>query len=198
MSKNKGTDYFYFKPFRSGSVSFPRPNEAIYVIDVLSRDDIVYFDDFGYLISERALEVLKKHNLTGVKVDNATVKFSAKHNIRYKNQTLPKFYRLIPTEIVDNELREMFLDENYNLIINKRIKDIITNKDLMRLQRSYFEEIELEDVLDDYEDEAETPVYKNENKSSLKQIIIFTVVMALVAYLFFKWILKPLWSGLFL
>ena len=56
----------------------------------------------------------------------------------------------------------------------------------MRLQRSYFEEIELEDVLDDYEDEAETPVYKNENKSSLKQIIIFTVVMALVAYLFFK------------
>ena len=46
MSKNKGTDYFYFKPFRSGSVSFPRPNEAIYVIDVLSRDDIVYFDDF--------------------------------------------------------------------------------------------------------------------------------------------------------
>ena len=141
---------------------------------------------FGYLISERALEVLKKHNLTGVKVDNATVKFSAKHNIRYKNQTLPKFYRLIPTEIVDNELREMFLDENYNLIINKRIKDIITNKDLMRLQRSYFEEIELEDVLDDYEDEAETPVYKNENKSSLKQIIIFTVVMALVAYLFFK------------
>ncbi|EFS8618517.1 hypothetical protein HWS29_004445 [Salmonella enterica] len=186
MSKNKGTDYFYFKPFRSGSVSFPRQNEAIYVIDVLSRDDIVYFDDFGYLISERALEVLKKHNLTGVKVDNATVKFSAKHNIRYKNQTLPKFYRLIPTEIVDNELREMFLDENYNLIINKRIKDIITNKDLMRLQRSYFEEIELEDVLDDYEDEAETPVYKNENKSSLKQIIIFTVVMALVAYLFFK------------
>ena len=179
MSKNKGTDYFYFKPFRSGSVSFPRPNEAIYVIDVLSRDDIVYFDDFGYLISERALEVLKKHNLTGVKVDNATVKFSAKHNIRFKNQTLPKFYRLIPTEIVDNELREMFL-------INKRIKDIITNKDLMRLQRSYFEEIELEDVLDDYEDEAETPVYKNENKSSLKQIIIFTVVMALVAYLFFK------------
>lgn len=111
---------------------------------------------------------------------------AAKHNIRYKNQTLPKFYRLIPTEIVDNELREMFLDENYNLIINKRIKDIITNKDLMRLQRSYFEEIELEDVLDDYEDEAETPVYKNENKSSLKQIIIFTVVMALVAYLFFK------------
>lgn len=78
MSKNKGTDYFYFKPFRSGSVSFPRANEAIYVIDVLSRDDIVYFDDFGYLISERALEVLKKHNLTGVKVDNATVKFSSK------------------------------------------------------------------------------------------------------------------------
>ena len=133
MSKNKGTDYFYFKPFRSGSVSFPRPNEAIYVIDVLSRDDIVYFDDFGYLISERALEVLKKHNLTGVKVDNATVKFSAKHNIRYKNQTLPKFYRLIPTEIVDNELREMFLDENYNLekilvLVSYMTYSIVTRK----------------------------------------------------------------------
>ena len=138
------------------------------------------------MITEKALEVLKEHNLTGVKVDNATVKFSAKHNIRYKNQTLPKFYRLIPTEIVDNELREMFLDENYNLIMNKRIKDIITNKDLMRLQRSYFEEIELEDALDDYEDKSETPVYKEENKSKTKQIIIFIFVMAFVAYLFFK------------
>lgn len=186
MSKNKGSDYFYFKPFRSGSVSYPKQNEAIYIIDVLSRDDIIYFDDFGYLITEKALEVLKEHNLTGVKVDNATVKFSAKHNIKYKNQILPKFYRLIPTEIVDNELREMFLDENYNLIINKRIKDIITNKDLMRLHRSYFEEIDLEDVLDDYEDEKETPVYKEENKSTTKQIVIFTVIMAFVAYLFFK------------
>ena len=90
---------------------------------------LLSFDDGLQEVYTVIYPILKKHNLTGVKVDNATVKFSAKHNIRYKNQTLPKFYRLIPTEIVDNELREMFLDENYNLIINKRIKDIITNKD---------------------------------------------------------------------
>ncbi|MDW1257591.1 hypothetical protein, partial [Klebsiella pneumoniae] len=140
MSKNKGTGYYYFQPFRSGSVSYDS-NGATYIIDILSRDDILYFDDYDYLITENALEVLQKSNLKGVNIDNADVKFSIKHNIKYKNQKIPKFYRFLPTQIEGNELKEIFLDENANLIINKRIKNIITDKESFRLEHGRFQEI---------------------------------------------------------
>lgn len=189
MSKNKGVDYFYFKPFRSGSVSYPQKNEAIYIIDILTRDDIIYFDDFGYLITQRALEVLQENNLKGVKVDHAVVKFSIQHNMKYKDQKVPKYYRLIPLPYDDKELKEVFLDEQYNLIINDRIKEALLNNvalNKLRLKHAFFDEVVLNDVVDKTEEDEEEPVLKSEVKSWKRQIIIFTAVMAIVGYFFFK------------
>lgn len=185
MSKNKGTGYYYFQPFRAGSVSYDN-NGATYIIDILSRDDILYFDDYDYLITENALDVLKKNNLTGVNIDNANVKFSIKHNIKYQNQKLPKFYRFIPSENEESNLKEIFLDENQNLIINKRIKKIFTNKETFRLEHGRFQEIVNDDDIALQEENESKPVFKEEVKTTKKQIIYFLIIMAGVIYTFFK------------
>lgn len=185
MSKNKGTGYYYFQPFKAGSVSYDNSGTT-YIIDILSRDDILYFDDYDYLITENALKVLKDSNLTGVNIDNATVKFSIKHNIKHQNQKLPKFYRFIPTENEETNLKEIFLDENYNLIINKRIKDIISKKDRFRLEHGRFQEIVNDDDIVMQQENDAAPVYKEEMKTTKKQIIYFLIIIAGIAYTFFR------------
>lgn len=183
MKKNKEEEYYYFYPFTAGSINISSSGEITYVVDVLSRDDIVYFQDGAYLIKDKALNVLKSAGLTGVKVDHANVKFSAKHNMRYKKQTLPKYYRLIPQYLDGDELKEMFLDEAHNLVINRRIKNVIDNPKL-RLKWAKYVEVDYDAVVD-ITQEDEEPVFKPENKSALKQIIIFVVVVSLIAGWFF-------------
>ncbi|MBD8234605.1 hypothetical protein [Pantoea agglomerans] len=183
MKKNKEEEYYYFYPFAAGSVSRSSSGEITYVVDVLSRDDIVYFNDGAYLIKDKALNILKSAGLTGVKVDHANVKFSAKHNMRYKKQTLPKYYRSIPQYLEGDELKEMFLDEAHNLVINRRIKKAIAEPKL-RLKRAKYIEVNYNDVVD-ITQEDEEPVFKAEAKSTLKQVVLFIVAVGLIAAWFF-------------
>jgi len=183
MKKNKEGEYYYFYPFTAGSISRLSSGEITYVVDVLSRDDIIYFQDGAYLIKDKALDVLKSAGLTGVKVDHANVKFSAKHNMRYKKQTLPKYYRLIPQYLEGDELKEMFLDEAHNLVINRRIKKAIDEPKL-RLKWAKYVEVDYDDVVDITQQDEE-PVFKPETKSAMKQIFIFVVVVGLIAAWFF-------------
>ena len=104
-------------------------------------------------------------NLTE-KIEGKSSKSSYETVFSYSNK-LDK----ITTKVEGSTISENNLTYNKNSLL---VLDEMTSFDGKKGRKSY------------YIYYGKTPVYKEENKSKTKQIIIFIVVMALVAYLFFK------------
>ena len=103
--------------------------------------------------------------------------------MQYPNKKLRDWYRLIPFRYDNDKNQEIFLDQNNNLIINERIKEILLSH---RVIRASITEYKIDDV-EDYEEEIiEQEVFKKEPKKNYKDILIFVIIMFCIMYIFFK------------
>lgn len=187
MSGNKKTEYYLIQPFEAGEVELSqlkKESEQTVIIDTLSRDDILYCAEGCYLITEELFKSLKDSGLTGVNVVKPkNIKFSAKHNIDYPNQTMPDFTRLIVFPFDESKSQEMFLNKNNNLVINSRMKRIFDNHRTLRCKK-YDYTLEEVNEYDDF-DLIENPVFKKEKNNKGRNAVIFSVVIISVMMLFF-------------
>lgn len=179
--------YYLIKPFRIGMVENSlnvKESDQYVIIDLISGEEILYCDDNCFLITPQLLKSLKENNLTGVNIVKPNnMKFSVEHNMQYPNKKLRDWYRLIPFRYDNDKNQEIFLDQNNNLIINERIKEILLSH---RVIRASINEYKIDDV-EDYEEEIiEQEVFKKEPKKNYKDILIFVIIMFCIMYIFFK------------
>jgi len=102
--------------------------------------------------------------------------------MEHPNKTIPKWYRLIPFS-KGEERKEIYLNENNDLIVNERILNLLKRH---RVKRLKIEEYEDEHEAKIIEEEKAKPVFITDKNNTMKQIIIFIVIMAVVAYWFFN------------
>lgn len=183
-------DWYLVELFNAGELYYPDlVSSPTFIVDTISRDGMIYFSDNGYLITPEVFELLRSNNLTGVNINEPTVKFSIQHNMKHPNQKIPTWYRVIPFPLPeDGTLREMFLDDKKNLIISSRIKDILTTSDnkRIRMKRAKFHPYENKVENKTIEENKDKEVFDDKKENPLKGIFIFLMVMALIAYWFFK------------
>lgn len=164
-------------------------SEEVVAIDIISREELCYCEPDCYLISTRLLNTLVENNVSGVNVikhEDLKIKFSVKHNIDYKNKSIPKWHRLIPfTKTEDIKNQEIYLNDKGEMVINDRIYTLLKHKE-HRIKRALIEEYEDEKEKIIIEEEKPKPVFKEENNTTKKQVITFVLIMAAVAYWFFK------------
>lgn len=125
---SKQSDWYLVEPFEAGELFYKDPfSSPTFIVDTISRDGIIYFNENGYLITPIFLEILQKNNLTGIHIDGKPdAKFSVQHNMKYPNQSLPQWYRMIPFILPeDGSMREVYLDDRKNLIVSERIKNVL-------------------------------------------------------------------------
>lgn len=164
-------------------------SEEVVAIDIISREELCYCEPDCYLISTRLLNTLVENNVSGVNVikhEDLKIKFSVKHNIDYKNKSIPKLHRIIPFEKSEEiKNQEMYLNESGELIISERIYNLIKYKE-HRIKRASIEEYEDENEKIIIEEEKQKPVFREEKSSTKKQTIIFIIIMSAIAYWFYK------------
>ena len=169
------TKEYVIHPFVAGECS----------IDNFESEEIVYCDPGCYLISRSLLNTLIESNVDCVNIikhEDLKIKFSVKHNMEHPNKTIPKWYRLIPFN-KGEERKEIYLNEKNDLIVNERILNLLKRH---RVKRLKIEEYEDEHEAKIIEEENAKPVFITDKNNTMKQIIIFIVIMAVVAYWFFN------------
>lgn len=180
------TKEYVIHPFIAGECSIDKfESEEIAVIDIITREEIVYCDPGCYLISRSLLNTLIESNVDCVNIikhEDLKIKFSVKHNMEHPNKRIPKWYRLIPFKKGEKS-KEIYLNENNDLIVNERILNLLKRHRVIRLK---IEEYEDEHEAKIIEEEKAKPVFITEKNNTMKQIIIFSVIMSVVAYWFFK------------
>lgn len=185
------SDWYLLELFNAGELYYPNFESApTFIVDTISRDGIIYFNDNGYLLTPATFEILRDCGLTGVNINEPEVKFSIQHNMKHPNQKIPTWYRMVPFYLPeDGTMREVFLDKNKNLIVSARIKDVLMkaqDERKIRLKRAKFYPYENKVEKEIIEESKEKEVFEPEKESPMRGIVIFVIVMALIAYWFFK------------
>ncbi len=88
----------------------------------------MYCDPGCYLISRSLLNTLIESNVDCVNIikhEDLKIKFSVKHNMEHPNKRIPKWYRLIPFKKKGEKSKEIYLNENNDLIVNERILNLL-------------------------------------------------------------------------
>lgn len=189
---SKKSDWYLVEPFEAGELFYKDPfSSPTFIVDTISRDGIIYFNENGYLITPALFQILKQNNLVGVNIDlEPDAKFSVQHNMKYPNQSLPQWHRMIPFILPeDGSMREIYLDSRKNLIISERIKNVLDKavaEKKIRLKRVKFHPYQNKEEEEIEEANTEKEVFKEEKESPIKGIIIFLIVMSAIAYWFFK------------
>ncbi|EDS7657946.1 hypothetical protein C0N38_004296 [Salmonella enterica subsp. enterica serovar Oranienburg] len=183
------TKEYVIHPFIAGECSIDKfESEEIVVIDITTREEIVYCDPGCYLITKSLLDTFIENNVDCVNIithEDLKIKFSVKHNMKYPNKKIQEWYRMIPfPKDSGGDPKEIYLNENNELIINERVFNLLKDKEHW-LERALIEKYEDEHEAKIIEEEKAKPVFITEKNNTMKQIIIFSVIMSVVAYWFF-------------
>ncbi|MBZ6397562.1 MULTISPECIES: hypothetical protein [Pantoea] len=182
---------YLIKPFKVGECSIDEyESNEIVIIDIISRERLLYCEPGCYLVSTPLLLSLKENNVVDLNViphEELNIKFSALHNMENPNKTIPRWHRIIPfgRDLNDKREKEIYLNERDELIINERIKNILMEHK-EKLKRTKIYEYSDFDVDDFVKENDPKPVFKKEKNEIAKGIAIFALVMGLVAYWFFN------------
>lgn len=179
--------FYEIKPIKVGNVVYPQNKNPIFSIDLISRDEILFFDSESYpelMVSEKLYNKLKNESFTGFSFPEYTKEFSIQHDIDHPNKRLPDWIRMMPFRNEQQSNLDMCLTNDNKLIISSALKNFLQEN--ARIKRCTFEKIIVEHEVKKNEVENSQPIFKQEKEKPLIGILAVFVIVAIIGYIVFN------------
>lgn len=178
---------YEIKPIKVGNVVYPQNKTPIFSIDLVSRDEIVFFDSESYpelMVSRELYEKISKESFTGFSFPDHVKEFSIQHDINHPNKKLPDWIRMMPYRNEQQNVLDMYLTNDNKIFVNSQFKKFLQEN--ARVKRCTFEKITVENEVKKNELEQNQPIFKQEKEKPLIGILAVFIVVAIIGYIVFN------------
>lgn len=180
--------FYEIKPIKVGSLTYTS-SVPTFSIDLVSRDEIVYFENDRYpelMVTEQLKNKLLSENLTGFTFLEFNKMFSVEHDMEHPNKKLPKWYRMTILRQNKDIQTDFYLTDDNKMIINSKSKNFLMEN--ARLKRCTFDKIRHDklETNNSTDMEEEKPIFKQEKEKPLIGILAIILIVAVIGYLVFN------------
>lgn len=178
---------YEIKPIKVGTLTYTSSVPS-FSIDLVSRDELVYFENDKYpevMVSEELKDKLLAENFSGIAFLDFNKMFSVEHDIEHPNKKLPNWYRMTILRESKNQETDFYLTDDNRMFLNSRAKSFLIEN--ARLKRCTFEKIKNDKNQSKIVVEnEEKPIFKQEKEKPLIGILAVIVVVAIIGYIVFN------------
>lgn len=176
---------YEIKPIKAGILTYTGSTPT-FSIDLISRDEIVYFESDRYpevMITKKLKNKLEKENFSGITFLDFNKIFSLEHEIEHPGKELPQWVRMTILRENENKATDFYLTDDNKMIINDKVKSFLEENS--RLKRCSFEKIDKDKVITNQTDNSEKPIFKQEKEKPLIGILVVAIIVAIIGYVIF-------------